>query len=58
MAGAPLLTKQDERTGFAQPGEEMALWRYYNAFQYLKWTTEELEKDFLQGPVVIGERMV
>jgi len=51
----PLLWGKAERVGAVQPGE-LTLWRDLTAaFQYLKGPTRELEKDFQQGHVVIGQ---
>lgn len=37
-----------------QPGEEKALWRLSNPFQYLKGL-RELERDFGKGQIVMGQ---
>jgi len=46
---------QAEGVRAVQPGEEKAPGRPYAAFQYLKGPRRELERDFLQGHVVIGQ---
>ena len=43
------------RAGAVQPGEEKALGDLRAAFQYLKGPMGKLERDFLQGPGVIGQ---
>jgi len=51
----PLLGGKAGRAGAVQPGEEKAVGRPYCGLPVPEGAARELERDFLQGHVVIGQ---